>query len=47
MGFEDVLWMGGVDGCGKQLAQQLLRIDRHGGLPEFLLLEISSGASPL
>ncbi|MNY29015.1 hypothetical protein D3C86_1630330 [compost metagenome] len=39
MGFEDLLRMRRVDGCGKQLAQQLLRIDRHGGLPEFLLFE--------
>ncbi|MNT21543.1 hypothetical protein D3C72_1568850 [compost metagenome] len=39
MGFEDLLRMGRVDGCGEQLAQELLRIDRHGGLPEFLLLE--------
>jgi hypothetical protein len=47
MGFEDLLRMGRVDGCGKQLTQELLRIDRHGGLPDFLLLGISSHARPL
>jgi len=45
MGFEDLVRMGRVDGCGKQLAQQLLRIDRHGGLPEFLLLEWSDNGA--
>ncbi|MNI81473.1 hypothetical protein D3C73_1380900 [compost metagenome] len=40
MGFEHLLRMGGVDGCGEQLAQQLLRIDRHGGLPGFLLFGV-------
>lgn len=40
MGFEDMLRVGGVDGCGEQLTEELLRIDRHGGLPDFLLFEV-------
>ncbi|CAI8846503.1 hypothetical protein EMIT0P44_290082 [Pseudomonas sp. IT-P44] len=38
MSFEDLLRMGRVNGCGKQLTQELLRIDRHGGLPDFLVI---------